>query len=137
MRVTKTIREYIESEVSKKYEHYCDAEQKACKELRDEVEAFMKDLEAECEQKIQKRFGNKFRQNGMDSGRFYGYPRVEAHYGTDQSDLNLALAEKERKLRHIKEKKVYEIVLSLEMGGDKQMLMDLLSAVNPDESGEE
>lgn len=125
MRITKTIREYIESQVKEKYQERIDVISKEYDEQRKAIDERGMELVEEAN-KMLKHFVSENYPNWIEEGvsvslaRFYS-----AYHEKMQSEI--------RKQRHLLNKEIEghikDIILTLELGGSKKELLDMLEKI--------
>ena len=126
MRVTKTIREYIESQVQKKYEE-------RIAELSKEYDKEVKAIDKKCKELI------KGANESLRSFVSENYPNwietVEEAYIRQYSSfinrkMSMDIREKRNLLNQEVKNHITEIILTLELGGSKKELEDMLNKIN-------
>jgi len=143
MRVTKAIREYVEENVSKIYQQYFDELQVRYDELDRELKNATNDVNSiveEARNKIADMLKNKYPQ--VD-GKWRGYyTGTESHVPTDETRrLNLTygslyntaprteLDKLKEKTKNERDAKIKDIIVTLELGGNKEDLDRMLNDI--------
>lgn len=129
MRVTKTVKEYIEKEVSSRIYKKYEAEE-ACAKYEDEqkeklYEACMKAAQAAVEQIVNENKLDFIETNRIDDCLSLRYNTFTIK---DGNDINSCHRWKSRFNAEVNEK-VNEIIVELELGGDRAKLTEMLSAL--------
>lgn len=125
MRVTKTIREYIENQVKEKYQERIDAISKEYDEQRKAIDERGMELVEEAN-KMLKHFVSENYPNWIEEGvsvslaRFYSayHERMQSEIRKEKYVLNNEI-----------KNHVSEIILTLELGGSKKELQDMLDKI--------
>lgn len=134
MRMTKVIREYIADEINAKYQphidalsekYHLDADQKAIQAVKNEVEEVAKKMFAE---KLAPYYDPDDLRVLMGSYSIY----VPSHWGINGRGQKQYCEEKD-KLTAARDKAIKEILITMELGGTKEQLDEMLAKINPEE----
>lgn len=128
MRVTKLIRDYITNSVNEKYQPLFDRLDDS--HFKECVEAFRKEMQEVLIAQFVKRFGDDYspeQLNEVSKGISVSLP----YYYELRCKYHMQNAEARSRLRDRREKDINSILINLELGGSKEYLDRLLSAVDP------
>jgi hypothetical protein len=126
MRVTKTIREYIENQVQKKYEERIAAVSKKYNSERKAIDDKCKEFVKEANEKMRDFISENY-PNWIKDG---ANTTLIRHYEIYNEKATMSIrSEKDILNREIKNH-ITEIILTLELGGSKQELQDMLNKIN-------
>lgn len=129
MRVTKTIKEYLEKQIrnkahsSPKYE----ALKAASKADEDAFDAAVKAIKEHAEAEVEKLIEQYECSSRYSNSRA---KRVETYTGDLETPAQKAFTDYVREINNQIDEKVDEIIIALELGGTKEMLEDLLQEVS-------
>lgn len=127
MRVTKTIKNYIEKRVHAIYQPKIDKIRVDYKAQHDYFTKILDDLLDKANQDAR----NILKDSGFVGG--YGYNDIEEDifYSRDIHNNNWLneIREKENILKKERDEKIEEIIITLELGGTKEELEDMLNAL--------
>lgn len=136
MRVTKTVKEYIEKEVTKKIYSKYEKEREAAEAERKIVNDFWKELHEYLERIARQKLNDFLQENNFvkETNRYHtrNEPIVACTtYRTEiegERDIESVHRWKSRADAEVSEK-VDEIIVALELGGDRQVLGKMLSEI--------
>lgn len=130
MRVTKRIEDYIIRTLNNKAQAKIDEIWTPSNKEKEQIQESLKAILAEANDKAQELLA-QYPQYIIKSR--YGHPEGKAFYSNDYLDFKLGydreLAEETARIRKANKEAVENIILELELGGDKAMLEKLLNEV--------
>lgn len=132
MRVSKLIRDYITDSVNEKYQPLFDRLDDIHQQdlFKERAEAFRKEMREAFIAQFVKRFGDDYSPEQL-SEVTKGISVSLPYYYDSRCKYHMQNAEVCRKLRDRREKDINSILIKLELGGSKEDLDRLLSAVDP------
>lgn len=134
MRMTKLVRDYISEKIAKKYQPFIDAlsekykvdeAQKAIEQVKGEVEELAKRMFLD---KLAPYYDPKDLGALIDSYSIYRPSR----WGIEPS-AEKRYAEAKRRLEAARDKAIKETLITMELGGTKEQLDEMLAKINPAE----
>lgn len=134
MKVTKLIREFVEDEVSKVYDTKVNPYAEQARDDADVIQAFKEKLKAQQEETVEQfmaevqLFDTDHRGNAHPYKVSYSIPsfyyaKTQAMINKEKWDANIKQAKKE---------KIREIILALELGANRQELLDMIAKLTED-----
>ena len=127
MRVTKTVKDYITKKVVEKYQpriNEIDAEYKSKKE---EVNQKLKSFAEECNKKAWEIVKDNCQTWNFTKSRSYEQETLISYYDVYDRDAEDEYYNKKRDIREEMEEKINEIIVELELGGNKETLEKMLA----------
>lgn len=125
MKMTKTIREFITTTVTEKYAHYCDAEQAAY----DEYVTRLKETLAKLTREANEQLRALVPEIGEYNNQRYNVPHICSDATTYGSPLYQALEQKKKKREAAIKKNIDNVILNIELGANRQELMEMLDNI--------
>ena len=127
MRVTKTVKDYITKKVVEKYQpriNEIDLEYKCKKE---EVNKKLKSFAEECNKKAWEIVKDNCQTWNFTKSRGYDQETLISYYDVYDRDAEKEYYDKKRYIREEMEEKINEIIVELELGGNKETLEKMLA----------
>ena len=125
MRVTKTIKTYIERRVNEVYDPKIDAVWVEYRAKREYLEGLLDSLL----EKVNADARDTLADTGFSIAR-WGCEQLFSRYGIDDKEWKDSLYQKERELKKERDGVIENIVLALELGGNREELEKMLGELN-------